>query len=153
MPQQLRVRVSLWHPPRMLSVYETRRTNLRLLVKEWGGPTSLSKKLGHTNGSYLAQLIGPHPTREISEKVAREIEGKLGLPLGWLDNNHDGRVPVDDNALAECVRATTTAVREAKAHPSPDTFGTLVGLVYDHYRLLGRVDETFILKLVKLIKR
>lgn len=149
----MRVRVSLWHPPRMLSVYETRRTNLRLLVKEWGGPTSLSKKLGHTNGSYLAQLIGPHPTREISEKVAREIEGKLGLPLGWLDNNHDGRVPVDDNALAECVRATTTAVREAKAHPSPDTFGTLVGLVYDQYRLLGRVDETFILKLVKLIKR
>ena len=141
------------HPPRMLSVYETRRTNLRNLAKEWGGPTSLAKKLGHSNGSYLAQLMGPNPSREVSEKVAREIEGKLGLPLGWLDAEHEGRPTIDDNALAECVRATTTAVREAKAHPSPDTFGTLVGLVYDHYRLLGRVDETFILKLVKLIKR
>ena len=136
----------------MLSVYETRRGNLRLLVKEWGGPTSLAKKLGHTNGSYLAQLIGPNPSREISEKVAREIEGKLGLPLGWLDANHDGNTKVDDTALAECVRATTTAIREAKLHPSADKFGTLVGVVYDHYRLIGRVDEAFILKLVKLMK-
>lgn len=136
----------------MLSVYETRRENLRMLTREWGGPTSLAKKLGHSNGSYLAQLIGPHPSREISEKVAREIEGKLGLPLGWLDAAHDRRAQVDDTALAECVRATTTAIREAKLHPSADKFGTLVGLVYDQYRLLGRVDEAFILKLVKLIK-
>lgn len=142
----------LCHPPRMLSVYETRRENLRILTREWGGPTSLAKKLGHTNGSYLAQLIGPHPSREVSEKVAREIEGKLGLPLGWLDASHDRRTPVDDTALAECVRATTTAVREAKLHPSAETFGTLVGLVYDHYRLLGRVEESYILKLLKLMK-
>lgn len=25
-------------------------------MKQWGGPTSLAKKLGHSNGSYLAQL-------------------------------------------------------------------------------------------------
>lgn len=140
------------HASQMLSVYETRRENLRMLTREWGGPTSLAKKLGHTNGSYLAQLIGPHPSREVSEKVAREIEGKLGLPLGWLDAGHDRRAPVDDSALAECVRATTAAVREAKGHPSADTFGTLVGLVYDHYRLVGKIDEPYILKLVKLMK-
>ena len=136
----------------MRSVYEQRRDNLRELMRSWGGPTSLAKKLAHANGSYLAQLAGPNPSREVSEKVAREIEGKLGLPLGWMDVEHDRRAPVDDTALAECVRATTTAVREAKVHPSADTFGTLVGLVYDHYRLLGRVDEPFILKLIKLIK-
>ena len=58
----------------MQSVYEIRRTNLRSLMTQWGGPTSLSRKLGHANGSYLAQLIGPHPSREISEKVARELK-------------------------------------------------------------------------------
>lgn len=42
----------------MKSVYDTRRTNLRSLIGQWGGPTSLSKKLGHSNGSYLAQLVG-----------------------------------------------------------------------------------------------
>lgn len=135
-----------------MTVYTTRRENLRALTREWGGPTSLSKKLGHSNGSYLAQLIGPHPSREISEKVAREIETKLGLPLGWLDAEHSGQTRIDDEALTQCVLATTTAVREAKAKPTPDTFATLVGLVYDHYRLVGRIDEPFINKLVKLIK-
>lgn len=137
----------------MRSTYEQRRENLRTLAREWGGPTSLSRKLGHSNGSYLAQLIGPHPSREISEKVAREVEGTLGLPLGWLDAEHTGSTRVDDSALAECVRAATTHVREAKLRPSPDVFAALVGLVYDHYRLVGRIDEPYIVKLVRLLQR
>jgi hypothetical protein len=68
----------------MKSVYETRRVNLRALINQWGGPTSLSRKLGHSNGSYIAQIAGPHPSREISEKVAREVESKLGLPIDRL---------------------------------------------------------------------
>ena len=32
---------------RMKSVYDVRRENLRQLMKLWGGPTSLAKKLGH----------------------------------------------------------------------------------------------------------
>lgn len=53
----------------MRSVYDTRRENLRKLIRQWGGPTSLAKKLGHANGSYIAQLAGPHPSREVSERV------------------------------------------------------------------------------------
>ena len=68
----------------MQSVYDKRRENLRRLIGQWGGPTSLSKKLGHANGSFLAQIAGPHPRREISERTARSIEGTLGLPLGWM---------------------------------------------------------------------
>lgn len=30
----------------MRSTYEQRRENLRHLAKQWGGPTSLAKKLG-----------------------------------------------------------------------------------------------------------
>jgi hypothetical protein len=63
----------LWQCAGMLDVYRTRRENLRDLSRSWGGPTSLAKKLGHSNGSYLAQLIGPHPSRDVSEKVARII--------------------------------------------------------------------------------
>lgn len=55
----------------MSNVFEIRRDNLRRLMEQWGGPTSLAKKLGHSNGSYVAQLAGPHPTRDLSEKVAR----------------------------------------------------------------------------------
>lgn len=135
----------------MKSVYETRRENLRGLMTQWGGPTSLAKKLGHSNGSYVAQLVGPNPSREISEKVARDMEAKLGLPLGWLDQEHanNGR-PVDDQTLAECVRAVAAAIRDANLRPDPDTYATLVGLAYEHTKLTGRVEEPYIQRLVRL---
>lgn len=136
----------------MQSVYSQRRDNLRALATEWGGPTSLAKKLGHSNGSYLAQLIGPHPSRDISEKVAREIESKLALPLGWLDQEHTGGRRVDDEMLANCVRAVAAALRDAGIRPDPDKYATLVSLAYDQIRLTGRLEEPYINKLVQLMR-
>lgn len=137
----------------MNSVYTTRRENLRRLMGEWGGPTSLSKKLGHSNGSYLAQLIGPNPSREISEKVAREMETKLGLPIGWMDASHpsDGQ-RLNDQALTEVVKAVATVLRDAGLRPDPDTYGTLVQLAYDRAKLTGRIDEHYIQKLTTLVR-
>lgn len=137
----------------MKSVYVTRRENMRGLMTQWGGPTSLAKKLGHSNGSYIAQLVGPNPSREISEKVARDMEAKLGLPIGWLDQEHTGKPKVDDAALAECVSAVAAALRDANLRPTPDAYGTLVSLVYEHAKLTGRVDEPFIIKLIGLTRR
>ena len=138
----------------MKSVYQQRRENLRKLQVEWGGPTSLAKKLGHTNGSYLAQLIGPHPSREISEKVAREIETKLSLPSNWLDGEHSASPrQVDDETLGACVGAVAAAVRDAGLKIDPKTYANLVTLAYEHTKLTGRVDEPFITKLVGLTKR
>lgn len=135
----------------MKSVYEIRRENLRGLMTQWGGPTSLAKKLGHSNGSYIAQLVGPNPSREISEKVARDMEAKLGLPVGWLDQEHTGTTrQVDDETLSACVRAVAAALRDAGRNPSPDVYANLVGLAYEHARLTGRVGEPFIQKLVEL---
>lgn len=137
----------------MKNVYEQRRENLRSLMQTWGGPTSLAKKLGHTNGSYLAQLAGPHPSREISEKVAREMEAKLGLPLGWLDAEHNGNPrQLDDAALGECVRAVAAALRDAGHRATPDQMADLASLAYEHTKLTGRIDEPFIQRLVRLTK-
>ena len=138
----------------MKSVYDTRRENLRKMMQEWGGPTTLAKKLGHSNGSYLAQLAGPHPSREISEKVAREIESKLSLPASWLDSDHDGNPrQLDDETLGACVRAVAAAARDAKVTPSPDAYADLVALVYEHTKLRGQVEESFVNKLMRLIKK
>ena len=136
----------------MRSVYEQRRVNLRALAQQWGGPTSLAKKLGHSNGSYLAQLIGPNPSRDVSEKTAREIEQRLGLPIGWLDGEHAGGTGVDDEALSDVVRAVAAALRDAGLRPSPERYATLVGLAYDYLRLTGRVDENQIKKFIALMK-
>ena len=66
---------------RMQSGYDKRRENLRRLIGQWGGPTSLSKKLGHANGSFIAQIAGPNPRREISERTARVAVVISGLSL------------------------------------------------------------------------
>jgi hypothetical protein len=138
----------------MKNVYDIRRDNLRTLQKEWGGPTSLAKKLEHSNGSYLAQLVGPNPSREVSEKVARDIETRLSLPVGWLDQEHTGKgKPVDDETLGICVGAVAAAIRDAGLKIGPKTYGNLVTLAYEHTKLTGRVDESFIQKLVGLIKK
>lgn len=138
----------------MKSVYTQRRENLRKLQVEWGGPTSMAKKLGHSNGSYLAQLIGPNPSREISEKVAREIEEKLGLPVGWLDQEHNGAGrQIDDETLGICVGAVAAAVRDAGLKVEPKAYGNLVALAYEHTKLTGRVDEPFIQKLIGLMRK
>jgi len=135
-------------------VYDTRRDNLRRLIRQWGGPASLSRKLGHSNGSYLAQLAGPRPTRDVSEKGAREIEAKLGLPMGWMDTEHGEEAgAISDAALADCVRAVATVNRDMGLRPSPEVFATLTQLAYDRLKLTGRVDEQFIKTLVGLVKK
>lgn len=137
----------------MRTIYDTRRDNLRALIGQWGGPTSLSKKLGHANGSYVAQLAGPRPSREVSEKVAREIEQKLGLPVAWMDQDHPRNGQhLDDETLTECVRAVATVLRDAGLRPDPETYGTLVQLVYDRVKLAGRIDEHHIKRLAQLLR-
>lgn len=135
-----------------MDVYNIRRDNLRRVTNEWGGPTSLAKKLGHSNGSYLAQLIGPNPTRMISEKTAREIEARLTLPTGWLDREQSGIPQIDDEALADCVRAVAAALQDLKKRAQPSTFADVVQLVYEHRKLTGRLDEAFIQRVVRLLK-
>lgn len=136
----------------MPSIYDVRRQNLRALIREWRGPTSLARKLGHSNGSYLAQLIGPNPSREISEKVARGIEAKLNLPLGWLDRETPERPPIDDSVLAHCVRAVAAAVQDSPVKVSPEKFAELVTLAYEHHAATGTCDEGYINRLMRLLK-
>lgn len=138
----------------MKTVYDVRRENLRALMKTWGGPTSLAKKLGHANGSYLAQIAGPHPRREISEKVAREIETKLGLALGYLDQTHQ-RAPgkMQSGDITKCVRAVTSALRDAGLSPTPDTVANITQLVFDRLQLTGELDERYVKQLIQLVKR
>ena len=137
----------------MRSVYDLRRENLSSLKDQWGGPTSLAKKLGHSNGSYIAQLVGPNPTREISEKVARGIEAKLSMPVGWLDQDRaPSSARLDDTLFAQCVRAVTASIRDAGLSPYPDVYSNLVDLAYEHAKLVKKIDEPFIQKLVRLTK-
>ena len=137
----------------MDSVYDTRLRNLRQLMRERGGPTSLAKALGHSNASYLAQIAGPNPRRSIGEKAARDIEAKLHLPAGSLDlTTQPRRNPIEIELLAQCVHAVTAAATDTRRKPTPAQFAELVALVYEGARSSGQLDEDFIHRLLRLTK-
>lgn len=69
----------------MTKAPEFRRENLRKYVAGNGGPGAVAQRLGYANGSFLVQMIGPNPTRNVSERTARDFEEKLGLAEGCLD--------------------------------------------------------------------
>lgn len=68
-----------------MNISEIRRVNLRALADERGA-AKLSRLLGYRQPSFLTQMIGPNPNREVSEKTARLYEAVLGLEANFFDN-------------------------------------------------------------------
>jgi hypothetical protein len=70
-------------------VYCYRRVNLKRVVDSFGGPTRVAELLGYKNASFIVHMIGPNPTRTVSDKNARSFELPLGLEVGSLDIETD----------------------------------------------------------------
>jgi hypothetical protein len=139
------------------TVYEIRRTNLRKLIADTSA-ANVSKQLGYTNASFLSQMAGPNPSRQVSEKQARQIEEKLGLRPGWLDT--DSHVAtnmsqtLDEGLLTNCIRAVQMYIEDTGKAPKADVVAEVVSLVYEHSKALeGRFDEGFVRRLVNLAVR
>jgi hypothetical protein len=131
-------------------IFELRRENLRKLISQMGGPGALSLKLGYTNGSYLGQVAGPNPRREISETTARSIETKLDLPQGWLDTRHFDAA-FNEELMLECTSVVTEAIQKAGKKVTPQVVREVVGLAYDQAKVSGNIDREFVRKLTHLI--
>lgn len=139
-----------------MDVYAIRRVNLRKLIDSWGGPTSLAAKLGHSNGSYLAQLAGPHPSREVSERVARSIEVALDLPAGWMDKRQPAGPhksnEVNPALLTKVVSAATEEINSMGVKLAAEKFAELVSLVYELSAERGAVNAALLRQLINLAK-
>ena len=122
-------------------------------MEQWGGPTSLATKLGHANGSYLSQMAGPNPTREVSEKVARKVEKILSLPTMWLDTQHTGLPQeVNTDLLIDTIDMTKEIIDKTGLKLSRDKFTQLVNLAYERAVETGAPNQTLIKQLISLMK-
>lgn len=77
-------------PP--MDVKDVRRANMLMLAEKYGSLRKLADQTD-TPASYLSNIknrakAGERP-RTMGDAVARKIESKLGLPRGWLDQQHD----------------------------------------------------------------
>ena len=130
-----------------MDVHKRRLDNLRALIREWGGPTSLSKRLGYSNPTYLVQLAGPNPSRPLWERSARAIEKKLGLPDLWFDKNED----VQPSALdAKLLRQVVDVVLQHKL-PS-DKAADIIALLYEDAKKNNAISLDLAARLVALVR-
>lgn len=145
-------------PPRNkdLDVYEVRRENLRKLIAQWGGPKALGYKLGYKNASFLVQMAGPHPTREITEATSRKIEEALDLPAAWMDHVQDGNgnpVHVDHTLISRVIKAVVQTADDMGVTLDPTKLGDIVSLVYDDAEVRGgSVRAEYVRRLVQLLR-
>lgn len=135
-----------------MTVHDVRRENLRALIRQRRGPTRLAQELGYKNGSFLSQIAGPRPIKDISEKTARHIEGKLQLPEGYLDRGDAISVAgaLDERMLVEATREVYNRAQELGM--DADKVAHAVSLVYIAARTTGTVDPHFVQQLLQLAK-
>lgn len=134
-------------------VLEIRRTNLKVLIAQWGGPTSLAKKLKLSGPSYLSQIVGG--SRPVTERTARKLEKELGLGSGWMDINHETDAKpasLDDSLVTRAILLVGTSLAEIGITVAPTKFAEIVTLVYGEAERSGRLDEQLAHRIVNLLK-
>lgn len=130
-----------------MKIREIRRDNLRVLAKKYGGASQLAKKIGMTK-SWLSQLIGKNPDREMGDQAARNIEKILGLTEGWLDSTHT-KGNADQETLIEAVRLVIEVLREERVSLPSEKVALLVYAVYSRLEA-GTVSRSAVRELVAL---
>lgn len=139
----------------MTSIQETRRERLRRLFRDHGGASELSRKLGYSNPSFMAQVAGPNPTRNITDKSARRYEKMLGLQEGWMDTPIDEpKVPVAPaaGAIADVIRLVGLIVQEEQVSLPPARFADVAALAVQDAIEQGGARESHIRSVVRLLK-
>lgn len=135
-----------------MKIVTLRRENLRRLIKERGGAKAAAEKLGYTNASFISQMAGPNPKKNISEKQARTIEEAFALPEGWLDEaepslQHKNNRELLESSLVHLVRSIPDTeldrIREEK-------FGELCAFILHELRK-GALDNSSIERIVRLV--
>lgn len=133
---------------------DRRRQNLKILVRKYNGPTALAKSLGLSGPSYISQIVGRTHRRNVTEKVARTLEAKLGLETGWLDQDH-ARPPDPEGgapSVAQAVHLVSSTAEAQHVTLSPTKLSELVALVYDQGVATGRLDEALTRRLLSLLR-
>lgn len=115
-----------------MDISEIRRANVQLLVDTtFGGTQSALASAINRQADYVSRILHRH--KRVGERLAREIEGLLELPAGWLDIAHDVEQPSDLVVTSEAVIAVPVLGIEAsmgRGRTQPDH-----DLVVDYFRV------------------
>lgn len=141
-----------------------RREAFKRVAEQRGGVSAVSRELGYKNPSFISQMIGPSPTREMTEKTARSFESKLGLPRGCLDQGPEAvsepvfTAPAAQptemvELVASVIRLVGKACESEGVTPGPEKFASFVALAYlDAVEHNGEMREGYVKQMAHLLK-
>jgi SOS-response transcriptional repressor LexA len=92
---------------------EIRRENARLLASSAGTKSAFARLVG-MDASQVSQIIGPTPSKNIGNSIARRIEQAHHLPEGWLDVPH----PEMTGAAASAINVEGTKKFDENVSPA-----------------------------------
>ena len=130
-----------------------RRENMRKLIQHWGGPSVLAKKMGHVNASFLVQMAGPNPTRNVSERTARTVEQALGLEAGWVDRQHSAPsspLHIDAGSISGAIQRVQSFSEQSGVKLSTAKFGDVVAILYESATSSRNIDDDLLRKIISL---
>lgn len=99
---------------RMLTSNEIRRARLNMLIKDSGGLANLAQRLGYarTEVAKLGRIANANVRHErggkpynMGDPMARDIEERLGLDRGWMDNPPNYTELHTDEHISTALRA------------------------------------------------
>lgn len=76
-----------------MDIREIRRSNLELLLTEFGTIAALARK-AETDPSYISQIRSKVTKREMGDSLARKLEKAANKWHGWMDHGHGKDVAI-----------------------------------------------------------
>lgn len=145
--------------PQVNDIAEIRRDNLRILKTRHGG-MKLAEMLGLAQSSFISQMAGPRPTREVTEKTVRTLEKELGMEPGALDRplgSPGEAAPVSAEQNIAMVSETIRAIGNicAAEHvdlPTSKLTDIIALAIVDAMEHGGKLREDHIRQVVRLLK-
>lgn len=92
-------------------IQRNRLWNFRQIIKNVGGTNEAARIMSKKN-SYITQIAGPSPKRNIGDKMAEMIESAFGLTAGSLDAKPPEQISGEDRYLSK-ICATLASAPEA----------------------------------------
>lgn len=130
-----------------MEITTIRRDNLRRLAAKAKNHAAFARRLG-TSHSYLGQIIGANPRKGIGNKKSRAIEATLGLPVGYLDTQHQVDA-LDPEMFISAVELAEQLIQSENVHLDPRKRARVYLMVYKYYQT-ATVDPAAIRHLILL---
>lgn len=136
-----------------------RRDNLRLLKERHGGQ-KLAEMLDLKQSSFISQMAGPNPSRDVTEKTVRTLEKELGLEVGALDRPLGSAAEAPPMSAEQNIAMVSAAIRsignicvDEKVNLPTNKLTDIIALaIVDAMEHGGNLREDHIRQVVRLLK-